>query len=145
MFLGTFEHSLDPKNRLSLPSKLRDKLAKNVVLSKGLDGCLELRTPEEFARYAAGLNTLSATKRDARMFLRQVFANAADVAIDSANRILIPAQLMQEGGLKRDVTIIGVGQKIEIWDQAAYAAFKAEADPQFEAVAEHLNATSNDE
>lgn len=145
MFLGTFEHSLDPKNRLSLPSRLRDKLEKAVVLSKGLDGCLELRTPEEFSRYAAGLNSLSATKRDARMFVRQVFANAADVAIDSANRILIPAQLLSEGGLKKDVTIIGVGSKVEIWDKGAYAAFKAEADPQFEAVAEHLDAAGREE
>lgn len=145
MFLGTYEHALDPKNRLSLPSRLRDKLEKAVVLSKGLDGCLELRTPEEFERYAAGLSSLSATKKDARTFVRQVFANSADVAIDSANRILIPAPLLAEGNLKRDVVVIGVGRKIEIWDKDKYAAFKEETDPQFETVAEHLNAAGNDE
>lgn len=138
MFLGTYEHSLDPKNRLSLPSKLRGKLPSLVILSKGYDGCLELRTPEEFDKYAKSLTELSNTHKDSRLIVRQIFANAIDIELDSSNRILIPVNLLKEANLKKDITIIGLGNKLEIWDKENYLKFKEESDKTFENVAERL-------
>ncbi len=139
MFLGTYEHSLDAKNRISLPSRLRAKLATAVVISKGFDGCLELRSPEEFDRYAQALNRLSNTNKDSRVVVRQIFANSADVELDAANRILIPANLLKEANLKKEVVIIGAGSKMELWDKQAYEKFKAESDAVFEEVADRMN------
>lgn len=143
MFLGTYEHSLDSKNRLSFPSRLRSKISTSVVISKGFDGCLEIRTPEEFENYAQSLNRLSNTHKDSRLIIRQIFANSIDIELDASNRILIPANLLKEGNLKKDVVIIGAGKKMEIWDKQAYEKFKLESDSTFEEVAERLNNFEN--
>lgn len=138
MFLGTYELSLDPKNRITLPSRLRSKISTSVILSKGFEGCLELRVPEEFDQYAKSLTTLSNTRKDARLIVRQIFANSIDIDIDSANRILIPANLLKEANLKKEVIMIGVANKLEIWDKASYEKYKAGSDDEFESVAERL-------
>lgn len=114
MFLGTFIHNIDNKNRLSIPAAIRNQLGKSVVISKGFDGSLNLRTPEEFQVYASKLLSLSQTKLNTRTIQRQLLANAAEIDIDSANRILIPANLIQEAKLQTSVTIIGLGNKLEI-------------------------------
>jgi len=114
IFLGTFEHNLDSKNRLTLPAKFANKLGKLVVLSKGFDGCLQLRNEEEFNKYSEQLMSLSQNHKDTRIVVRQLLANAADLEIDKANRILIPTNLLKEGSLTKDVIVIGVGNKIEI-------------------------------
>lgn len=139
MFLGTYEHSLDSKNRVNLPSKLRIKLQKVVILSKGFDGCLELRTPEQFETYAESFTKFSNTHKDSRVITRQIFANSTDVELDTANRILIPNVLLKEANIKKNVVIIGVGKKIEIWDKDAYEKFKKDSDDTFEEVAERLD------
>lgn len=143
MFLGTYEHSLDAKNRLSLPSRLRTKLSKIVILSKGFDGCLELRTQDDFDKYAESLHKLSNTQKNSRLIVRQIFANSIDIELDASNRILIPTNLLKEANLQKDIVIIGAGKKIEIWDKIAYEKFKAESDKTFEEVAELLE-TSNE-
>ncbi|WP_033159793.1 division/cell wall cluster transcriptional repressor MraZ [Mycoplasmoides alvi] len=144
MFLGTYEHSLDSKNRISLPSRLRAKISSSVVISKGFDGCLEVRTPEEFESYAQSLSKLSNTHKDSRLIIRQIFANSIDIELDASNRILIPVNLLKEANLKKDLVIIGVGKKMEIWDKNAYEKFKSESDSTFEEVAERLNSIEND-
>ncbi|WP_027124025.1 division/cell wall cluster transcriptional repressor MraZ [Mycoplasmoides pirum] len=145
MFLGTFEHSLDAKNRISLPSRLRSKISSAVVVSKGFDGCLEVRTPEDFENYAQSLNKLSNTHKDSRIIVRQIFANSTDIELDASNRILIPANLLKEANLKKDIVIIGAGKKMEIWDKQAYEKFKSESDEKFEEVAERLNNFENEQ
>ncbi len=139
MFLGTYELNLDSKNRLSLPSRLRSKISSGVVISKGYEGCLELRTPEEFEKYAKSLTDLSNTRKDSRLIVRLVLANSIDLELDSANRVLIPANLIKEANLKKDITVIGLGNKVEIWDKSSFEKYKAESDGEFENVAERLD------
>ncbi len=138
MFLGTFIHNIDNKNRLSIPAAIRNQLGKSVVISKGFDGSLNLRTPEEFQVYASKLLSLSQTKLNTRTIQRQLLANAAEIDIDSANRILIPANLIQEAKLQTSVTIIGLGNKLEIWDSLKYAEMKEATDSTLEEVAEGI-------
>ena len=114
MLLGTYNHSLDSKKRLILPSKIVAKLDKEIVVSKGFDGCLELRTEAEFEKYSQKLLQLSQNKKEARILIRQLLANAANLVIDNANRILIPSTLLSETNIKSQVTIIGLGNKLEI-------------------------------
>lgn len=138
MFLGTYTHRLDAKNRLSIPSMLRSKLEKVVVISKGFDGSLNLRTPEEFQIYTQKLLALSQTKLNTRILTRQLLANAVEIDIDSANRILIPSNLLQEAKIENDVTIIGLGNKLELWNSSIYQKQKEENDNALEEIAESI-------
>ena len=139
MLLGTYNHSLDSKKRLILPSKIVAKLDKEIVVSKGFDGCLELRTEAEFEKYSQKLLQLSQNKKEARILIRQLLANAASLAIDNANRILIPSTLLNETNIKSQVTIIGLGNKLEIWDANAYNEFKKLTDKTYEDIAERID------
>ena len=140
MFLGTYQHNIDEKNRLSLPAKLVEGFSNKVVFaSKGFENCIELRSKEDFEVYANKILSYSSNKKDSRILARQILANSAELSIDKANRILIPDVLKQLGSLKKNVTIIGLGNKLEIWDAKAYAKFMSETDSKFEAVAERID------
>ena len=139
MFLGTYKHNLDSKNRLTIPSTLRNQLGKTVVISKGFDGSLNLRTPEEFKLYAEKLLALSQTKISTRTITRQLLANASEIDIDSANRVLIPSNLLNEASIQTSVTIIGLGNKLELWNSDQYEKFKSESDSTLEEIAESIN------
>ncbi len=140
MFLGTFEHNLDAKNRLTIPSKVLNTLDGNMlVVSKGFDGCLEARSPSDFKIFVDKLMALSQNKLTTRTILRQLLANAAEIEIDSANRILIPNNLLKEVGITKEVTIIGLGNKLEIWDSNQYSKFKENSDGILEKIAEDLD------
>ncbi len=139
MFLGTFYHKLDAKNRLNLPTKIVSKLSADVVLSKGFEGCLELRTLTAFENYSAQLMNYSANKRESRILVRQLLANAIDLKLDKANRILIPQNLLAESNIKDEVVIIGVGNKLEIWDKKAYQAFKESTDQIYADIAQNID------
>lgn len=139
MFLGTYTHTIDSKNRLILPSKIVAKLSEDVVISKGFDGCLELRTNSEFEQHTNKLMQLSQNKKESRILVRQLLANASDLKIDKANRILIPSNLLKETNITNEVTIIGIGNKLEIWDSNTYNKFKAETDATYESIAERID------
>ena len=115
MFLGTYYHNLDAKNRLTIPSKILANITDSkLIISKGFDGCLELRTLHEFEKFTNNLLALSQNKLNTRTILRQLLANASEVEIDSAKRILIPSNLLQEAKLEKEAVIIGIGNKCEI-------------------------------
>ena len=140
LFLGTYQHVVDEKNRLSLPAKLVGKFSKRiVVVSKGFEGCLELRSQEDFANWSEKILSYSPNKKDARILARQVLANSSELELDKANRILLPEVLMKLAGLKKNVIIIGLGNKLEVWDAKSYAKFQAETDNKFEEVAERID------
>ena len=138
-FLGTYEHSIDSKNRLSLPSRIVSKINEDVVVSKGFDGCLELRTLSAFEVYSEKLMQLSQNKKDSRIVIRQLLANAIDLSLDSAKRILIPNSLLAESNITKDVVIIGLGNKLEIWDKGTYQKFKQETDVTYAEIAEKID------
>ena len=138
MFLGTYIHSLDIKNRLMIPSKLRSTLGEKIVISKGLDNCLEIRSLVEFERYSTNLNQLSTNKANTRIVIRQLLGNAYENEIDSSGRILLPTNLLTEVKMTKDVVLIGVGTKIEVWDKETFNKKKAEEDEIYSKLAESL-------
>lgn len=138
IFLGTYFHNIDAKNRLSMPAKFASSLGNEIVISKGFDGCLEVRSSNSFEAYANKLMNLTQTKKDSRIVIRQLLANAANVELDKARRILIPANLLKEANISSSVVVIGIGNKIEIWDEQTYNKFKSETDKTYEAIAERL-------
>lgn len=140
MFLGTYFHTLDNKNRLILPTKLVAKLSENIVISKGFDGCLELRTISDFEKYSNQLMSYSMNKKESRTLVRQLLANAIDLTIDKQNRILIPSNLLAEAKItSKEITIIGVGNKLEIWSTTEYKNYKQSTDSTYEKIAERID------
>lgn len=140
LFLGTYKHIIDEKNRLSLPAKLVSKFSKRIVVaSKGFEGCLELRSQEDFEIWSGKVLSYSQNKKGARVLARQILANSSELELDKANRILIPEVLSKIANLKKNVIIIGLGNKLEVWDAKAYAKFQADTDDKFEEVAEHID------
>jgi MraZ protein len=121
MLLGAYEHSLDDKNRVTLPAKFRQAFAKGVFVSKGLDPCLVVYPPEGWTALVdgrlAGLDPLS---REARQMSRYVYANASEAVPDKQGRISLPATLLAHASLKREVTVVGVRDHLELWEPKAW-------------------------
>src|SRR5699024_30196 len=138
MFMGEYKHNLDTKGRIIMPSKFRELLDGQFVITRGLDRCLFAYTEEEWSRIEEKLKTLPLTKKDARKFTRLFFSGAAAVEIDKQGRINIPQNLREYAGLTKDCTVIGVSSRIEIWDSAAWEDFYTESEDNFEDIAEAL-------
>lgn len=122
MFIGQYDHSIDDKSRLTLPARFRDALADGVVLSKGLDGSVDVYPADAWrssiAERIGGLDPLSS---EARTLQRLFFGGAAEDTPDKQGRILLPAHLTRYGNLTKDVTVIGSNDHLEIWDRAVWA------------------------
>ena len=120
MFVGQFEHQLDDKGRLVLPSSFRERLATGGYLAQGLDGCLALWTPEDYQREADEMVERAKKGEVGRHAVRALAANTFDVKPDAQGRIAIPAALRQYAGLVKEVTVIGAYSSIELWDRAKW-------------------------
>jgi MraZ protein len=127
MFLGTFEHSLDEKGRVVLPSTFRSALSEGGVLAK-LDGCIGLWTPEEFEKVASLMQEKVRAGEVGQDALRVFAADAATVRPDSQGRVSIPQRLREHSGLERDLVITGRLDRIELWSVQRWAAVSADAD-----------------
>ena len=120
MFMGEYNHTLDAKGRLIVPSKFREVLGDGFVVTKGMDGCLFVFANSEWQAFAEKLHTLPMIDKEARQFTRFFLAGAAEVEVDKQGRILIPANLRDFAALEKDVVLIGVGGRVEIWDKQRY-------------------------
>lgn len=120
MLLGTYEHSLDSKNRITLPIAIRKQLGGVVMISASPDKCIEVRTPESFQEYANTLKENGSNKAKLRALQRAILGNTFELQIDSANRILLPSTLIKIANINKNVVLIGVGDKMEIWDADTY-------------------------
>jgi MraZ protein len=138
MLLGEHEHALDDKNRLTLPARLRDQLGERVVVTRGLDGCLYVYAAAEWAKLAERVGTLDALSSEARTMQRFFFASAVDVELDKQGRIVIPANLLESGGIGREVTVAGIYDHLEVWDRAAWRDQRQTVEGSAEDVAERL-------
>ncbi|CAD2079342.1 Protein MraZ [Jeotgalicoccus meleagridis] len=136
--MGEYKHNLDTKGRIIVPSKFRDLLSEQFIITRGLDRCLFAYTMDEWARIEEKLKTLPLTKKDARKFTRLFFSGATNVEIDKQGRINIPQNLRDYAGLEKDCTVIGVSSRIEIWDTNAWEGFYTESEENFEDIAEDL-------
>ncbi len=142
MFYGEFEHSIDRKGRLILPAKFRE-VAKNQFVEKffvtrGLDKCLFMFSEEEWRSQENKFKTMSFTKQQSRTFNRLLFSGAVEVGFDKQGRILLPLYLKDFAEIKRDVMIVGVSNRIEIWAKDKWHDFYANSRQSFEEIAEKL-------
>ena len=140
MFLGEYQHALDDKGRVVLPSKFRNSLAGGCVVAKGMDDCLYVYTMEGWTERAAQVATLPDTDRRARDFARALFGGAKDQEPDKQGRIAIPEKLLEYASLEKDVTIVGVADHIEICATPAWEAISETADEFYSGIEEALSA-----
>ena len=138
MLLGEHEHTLDDKNRLTLPARQRDQLGDRVVVTRGLDGCLYVYAGAEWAKLAERVGTLDPLSREARTMQRFFFASGTEAELDKQGRIVIPANLLESAGIGRDVTVAGIYDHLEIWDRAAWRDQRQTVEGSAEDVAERL-------
>ena len=120
MFLGEFQHSLDAKGRVILPAEFRDQLVGGAVIARGLDGCLSVYPHEEFETLADQMREKAKRGERERRAARSFFAGAKPIAPDRQGRVAIPQNLREFAGLERDVMVVGVDFRIEIWDTARW-------------------------
>lgn len=138
MFMGEFQQKLDTKGRMIIPSKFRDSLNEQFVITRGLDKCLFGYTMEEWARIEEKMKSLPLTKKDARKFMRLFFSGATVVDMDKQGRINIPGNLRDYADLLKDCVVIGVSSRIEIWSENEWKEFYTESEDNFEDIAEDL-------
>ncbi len=139
MFIGEYQHTLDPKNRVIMPAKFREELGDRFVMTKGLDNCLFVYSLREWSIVEEKLKNLPMTNKDARAFVRFFFAGANEGEIDKQGRTLIPTGLKQYANIDKDVVIIGVSTRIEIWSADQWNKFNDDANISYEDVAEKMS------
>ncbi|MCI5994651.1 MAG: division/cell wall cluster transcriptional repressor MraZ [Blautia sp.] len=121
MFMGEYNHSIDTKGRLIIPSRFREELGDEFVVTKGLDGCLFVFPDHEWRAFEEKLRTLPLTNKSARQFARFFVAGATPCELDKQGRILLPQTLREFAGLEKDVVLTGMLNRIEIWSKAKWA------------------------
>lgn len=120
MFMGEYDHTIDSKGRLIVPAKFRDQLGDEFVVTKGLDGCLFIYDNTEWAKLEEKITNLPLSNQNARKFSRLLLAGATLCEVDKQGRILLPAPLRKHANLEKDVALVGVGSRIEIWNKDAW-------------------------
>ena len=138
MFMGQYNHTIDAKGRVIIPAKFREKLGTSFVVTKGLDGCLYGYANDDWAAFEERLGTLPITNKNTRQFTRFFLAGAAECELDKQGRILIPSVLREFAALEKDVVLVGVGSRIEIWDKARWNESISIYDDDMEEVAENM-------
>jgi MraZ protein len=138
MLIGEFTHSIDDKNRISLPAKFRKEVGRNVVVTRGLDNCLFLYPLKEWEKIAEKLSSMSMGQSDTRGFNRFMLAGAAEVEVDAAGRMLVPEYLAQFADLTEKVVVAGVHNRLELWNEAKWGDYKKKIMGQADSLAEKL-------
>lgn len=138
MFIGEFTHTIDDKNRISLPSKFRKEVGKEIVVTHGLDGCLFIYTKPEWKKISERLGELGFGQADTRGFNRFMLSGASEVSVDSVGRILLPEHLRDFAKIKNKTVFAGVYNRIEIWNETSWKTYKAKVLKNADEVAENL-------
>lgn len=142
MLIGEYIHTIDEKNRISLPVKFRKEMGKKIIITPGLDSCLFLFTKEEWEKVSTKLSSsesdLSFLRADQRSFNRNIFGRAAEVEVDSIGRILLPEILKNKIGLKNSAVFVGVKDRIEIWHEKTWLQVSNLAEKEAIQIAEKL-------
>ena len=138
MFIGEYSHTIDTKKRLAIPSKFRKDLKNEAVITRGIDNCLVVYPLKEWKNLAEKLGSLPNGQVDARKYARIMLAGAMDVKIDNLGRVLIPDYLKDYASLKKNVAVIGLFNKIEIWDNDLWQEYKKKTEMAVGDIAERL-------
>ena len=138
MLTGEFNHSIDAKGRLIIPSKFREILGEDFVITKGLDGCLFLYPDNEWRVFEEKLRTLPLTNKNARTFTRFFLGSAVDGSLDKQGRVLISSALRSFAGLEKEVVLVGVLDRVEIWDKTKWDENNAVVEEDMEDIASQM-------
>jgi len=138
VFIGEYEHSVDAKGRVIMPAKLREDIGEKFIVTKGLDGCLFAYSQNEWANFEEKLKTLPLTNKNARDFVRFFLSGAVECEIDKQGRFLIPGNLRQYATLDKEIVIIGVGTRIEIWNRATWGTYSSDENISADEIAENM-------
>jgi MraZ protein len=138
MFMGEYQHAIDSKGRLIVPVKFREDLGDNFVVTKGLDNCLFVYPMNEWKNLEAKLKALPFTKADARAFVRFFFSGATECELDKQGRILLPVNLREYAQLEKDVVVIGVSSRVEIWSKECWENYSIQAEKDYANIAEKI-------
>lgn len=140
VLMGEYLHSIDDKGRLILPAKFREELGDSFIVTKGLDNCLFVYDKSEWAILETKLKQLPLGKPEARAFVRFFFSGAAEISCDKQGRILLPNNLREYAHVDKDVVVIGVSNRIEIWNKEAWNTYNEEIAPTVAQISESLAA-----
>ncbi len=138
MFTGEYQHTLDVKGRVIIPSRLRDGLGDSFMVTRGFEKCLFVYPNSEWVRLEQKLKNLPFTKSDSRKFKRLFFSGAMEVEADKQGRVLIPQNLREYANIEKEVMFIGVSNYVEVWDETAWKEYFGEANENYEEIAEEL-------
>ena len=138
MFIGEYQHTVDEKGRLAIPTKFRKALSKGAVITRGLDGCLFVFTAGEWKTLAVKLASLPMSQANSRAFARLMLAGAMDVKLDSQGRVILPEYLRKYAKVGRDTVIAGLYSRLEIWDRKVWEKYKTKTESNSSGIAEKM-------
>jgi MraZ protein len=138
MLIGQYSHTIDGKKRVSLPSKIRKEIGKNIILTRGLDNCIFVYSEKEWEKASKDMSDLSYGQASSRGFNRFLLSGAVDVEIDSAGRVLIPDHLKEFARLNVNVVIVGLRNRLEIWDEKRWKDYTKKIERDADTLAERL-------
>ena len=138
MFIGEYNHSVDTKGRMNVPAKFREDLGERFYITKGLDNCLFMFPESEWRVFEEKLKSLPLTNRNARAFVRLFFAGATECTLDKQGRVNIPQPLRDHGHIEKDVIVIGVGTRVELWSETNWTAYNDPDNISYDDIAEQM-------
>lgn len=138
MFLGEYQHSLDIKARLIVPAKFREELGVRFVATKGLDNCIFIYPMDEWKIIEGKIRALPFTRADVRSFARFFLSGATELELDKQGRVVLPQNLREYANIDKDLVIIGVGSRLELWSSQIWATYNQTAAASYETFAEGL-------
>ncbi len=138
MFVGEYQHSLDPKGRVILPAKFRDALSDGLVMTRGFENCIFIFSQTEWPKVEDKFRSLAMLKKQARMLTRFFFSGSSQEVPDKQGRVMVPKNLREHAELGKDIVIIGVTNRLEIWSKSNWETYSSAAKDSYEDIAEEL-------
>lgn len=138
MFFGSYNHLLDDKNRLLIPSKFRGLVGSKLYILKGYDGCLSLYTFEDFEKYVSHFQELPFENKLSRDVTRIALASVSELEVDKASRVQIPTALISKYSITKEVVVVGMIDHLEVWSKSSWEAYEKENESKFEEKQEKL-------
>ena len=138
MFIGEFKHSVDTKGRVAVPAKFRNQISSGAIITRGLDHCLFVFTETDWESLAQKIVALPLAQANSRAFARLMLSGASSAELDSQGRILIPDYLRKYAGLGKSVKVIGVYNRMEVWDETAWQKYREKTESAGDEIAEKL-------
>lgn len=139
IYFGTYQHSLDAKNRLLVPSKLKALLTSTVYIMKGFDGCLSVFDANSFQNYVEKLQKYSYNHAKEREFLRVILSSVVEMEADKVGRLQIPTSIIKKYNIEKDVVVVGVGDHVEIWNKTKWDEYIEKSDAALEDISEEID------